>query len=298
MKTLRCSIVIPTRDRLFLLKRCLAALAKQTLHPDEYEIIVVDDGSKDGTTQAISRYAQFMISNLRVIKGYGHGPATARNLGWRAAQSPLILFTDDDCVPSLNWAQSLVEFLELNPHFAGAGGEIKRLNDSIASRYTDDIGCMNHPGDPYDVLYLVSANASYRRSVLEQIHGFNESFPCAGGEDPELSFRVRSQGLHLARVKNALLLHSHPSSALSVYRMHFRYGRGEFCLLHSGADVEGDRGTLNRLRLDLISCMKHYIHRSDLDVLTRVRFCTLGFVRAYALNTGFRSQRRQTVTQS
>lgn len=293
MNVLRCSVVIPTRNRAGLLARCLGALAKQTPGPEEMEIIVVDDGSTDGTGERVQAFDEGMPFKVRVLKGFGRGPAAARNLGWRAAQAPIVLFTDDDCEPSTGWSQALVDFLEANPVYGGAGGKIWRLKDSVAARFTDDTGCMNHPGEPNDVIYLVSANASYRRSVLESVNGFNELFPCAGGEDPDLSMRVKALGVKLASVENAVILHNHPDSVCGVYRMHHRYGRGEFGLLQAGGVMTNDRGTVTRLLAELRRSMAVYRRRSDLGVTNRLLFGLLAWVRCYALFAGFRFQECQ-----
>lgn len=239
MNVLRCSVVIPTRNRAGLLARCLGALAKQTLGPEEIEIIVVDDGSTDGTGERAQTVAQDIPSKLRVLKGGGEGPAAARNLGWRAAEAPIVLFTDDDCEPSPGWAQGLVDFLEVNLGYGGAGGLIRGIRDCWTARYIDGRKHLDPPGNDADVDYLVSANAAYRRRVLELVDGFDETFPRAAGEDPELSFRVKARGIKLAKASDALVLHNHPRTLVDLYRMNRRYGAGAFNLARLGYNYTG-----------------------------------------------------------
>jgi glycosyltransferase involved in cell wall biosynthesis len=285
----RASIVIPTRNRVALLEKCLSALAKQEMDPGGMEIIVVDDGSTDGTAERVRALAEKLPFATRVLKGGGRGPAAARNLGWRDAKAPIVLFTDDDCEPVPSWAAEMVGFLGSSSDYAGAGGEIRRLRDSLAARFTDDIRCMDHPGDPADVDYLVSANAAYRRAVLEQVRGFDESFPCAGGEDPELSFRVKASGKKLGKAPNAVVLHNHPASIRGVYRMHHRYGRGEFGLARLGIAGETRRDTKTLVR-GFRKTVAIYRRRRDLSPSDRLVFGLLNMVRLYAMLMGFRWQ--------
>jgi glycosyltransferase involved in cell wall biosynthesis len=98
------SVVVPTRRRPELLERCLAALARQTVPPSRYAIIVVDDASDSGTRGIVQQMAVSLDRAIRYFPVRGtHGPAKARNLGWRNAPSDVVVFTDDDCVPEPDW---------------------------------------------------------------------------------------------------------------------------------------------------------------------------------------------------
>lgn len=288
----KVSVVIPTRNRLELLKQCLQTLLAQNISADEMEIIVVDDGSTDDTATRVCSIAEQNRVSLRLVKGQGRGPATARNIGWRAAKAPIILFTDDDCEPSSKWVCEMADFLDFNPEFGGVGGQIRRLKESSAASYTDDCGAMEHPGSEDNAHYLVSANAAYRRSLLELVGGFDESFPCAGGEDPDLSFRLRACGVKLAKVSRALVRHNHPSSLAAIYRMFHRYGRGQFVL---AALVQGkyrERG-LTSLKRDLQQSYLRYRLRTDLAPEDRIFFGLCDFVRCWGMFQGYRYQSRQ-----
>lgn len=290
---LRASVVVPTRNRVALLEKCLGALGQQTLRRDEMEVIVVDDGSTDGTAQQAEAVGQAVPFEVRVLRGRGIGPAAARNLGWQAALAPIVLFTDDDCEPSATWAADLVVFLEENPSCAGVGGTTRRLHDSTAARFTDETHCMNHPGDALDVDYLVTANAAYRRDVLAAAGGFDESFPCAGGEDPELSFRLKSLHAQLAKTTGAVVLHNHPTSAAGVYRMHHRYGRGEYILVAKGVFNNSTCDDLSMFFARIRESIAIYRRRRDLGLADRVRFAVLNIIRYAGVLSGYRFEERR-----
>lgn len=114
------SVVVPTCGRMDLLDRCLDALTRQTLPSGSYEVIVVDDEPNHNTLHLVAGWrARTLDRGPRLVylansAEHGrHGPAAARNLGWRAAQAPIVAFTDDDGVPSPSWlAQGLAAFGE------------------------------------------------------------------------------------------------------------------------------------------------------------------------------------------
>src|SRR2546423_10440437 len=94
------SVVIPTRDRASMLAAALDALGNQTLAPERFETIVVDDGSRDSTSAVLERAGAGDALRLRVVHTGGSGPAVARNAGWRAANAPLVAFPAHDCQPA------------------------------------------------------------------------------------------------------------------------------------------------------------------------------------------------------
>src|SRR5690349_7715077 len=99
----RVSVVVPTYKRPELLDRCLDALLGQCYEPSGYEIVVADDGANCETRRQVECHAQRAACRgltVRYLPVTGaHGPAAARNAGWRAARGEIIAFTDDDCVP-------------------------------------------------------------------------------------------------------------------------------------------------------------------------------------------------------
>src|SRR5690349_10446198 len=104
--TLAISVVVPTRAREQLLARCLTSLLAQDIGAGRFEILVVDDAPSAATRATVMDCAQGAPHGpaLRYLPNRGrHGPAAARNRGWRAARAPIVAFTDDDTVPAPDW---------------------------------------------------------------------------------------------------------------------------------------------------------------------------------------------------
>src|SRR3981081_182961 len=98
----RISVVIPAFPASASIDRCLAALAHQTLPPEHYEVIVVDDGSTDDTANRASRCGARVVRLPR-----NQGPAAARNAGLAAARGEIVVFTDSDCEPLSGFVAAL-----------------------------------------------------------------------------------------------------------------------------------------------------------------------------------------------
>jgi glycosyltransferase involved in cell wall biosynthesis len=223
---LRASVVVPTYNRAADLRECLEALRAQTLDPGSFEVIVVDDGSTDETAAVVGELATTGRLDLRYLKHRNQGPAAARNLGIQEARAEVIAFTDDDCLPDPEWLGRLLAALPDDPKCAGVGGRVVRRRDTVISRFIDHIGSLRHGQRGGLVEYLVTANALYRKAVLRRVGGFERSIEWPGGEDNDLSDRVRLKGYHFVLTDDAVIRHRHHDEVRGLYRMASRYGRG------------------------------------------------------------------------
>jgi len=179
------SVVVPTYKRLELLHRCLTALVEQDIAPTAYEIIIVDDAVYAGTRQEVEAWAARLEEDgytLRYVPvTRTHGPAAARNVGWRVATGEIIAFTDDDCLPDVGWLRAGVA--AFTDEVIGVSGRI-----IVPLRHT--------PTDyEYNAAQLanaefVTANCFYRRASLAAIGGFDERFTAAWREDSDLFFSL------------------------------------------------------------------------------------------------------------
>ena len=137
IEPLRVAVVVPTHLRPALLRRCLRALTRQSIGADAYEIIVVDDGRQDAAREVVQEFAAHGDApTLRYLRPqHGHGPASARNLGWRAARAALIAFTDDDTIAHPDWLAEGVAMLDAQPQWSAlAGGVLFMTNLALLFR--------------------------------------------------------------------------------------------------------------------------------------------------------------------
>lgn len=260
--TPRVSVVIPTRNRCGDLTECLRALEDQTLPEDEFEVLVINDGSSDATAATVERFGRSTRLRLRGIDQSNQGPAAARNLGIAQAKADLVAFIDDDCCPDAAWLEELMAALPGEPRCAGVGGSVRRRRDSTVSRFIDHVGTLAHLQRDGRVHYLVTANALFRRAALEEIRGFDTHFTWPGGEDPDLGDRLRPRGYSLAVTRGAVVRHRHRDTLGGLFCTYVRYGRGEAARVKLGRLAEIWHRSL---LLFFICCMGHWgVHASRL----------------------------------
>ncbi len=212
------SVVVATRNRARLLERLLGALAEERVDR-AVEIVIVDDGSTDDTSCVVR------TAGLRLVGTSGVGPAGARNAGWRAARGAYVAFTDDDCVPPPDWLTRLLAPLDDDAVVDGVGGPIAPLSHGFFEDFEHAEGLANHGvASDGSVRYLVTANAAYRRSALERVGGFDESFPNPAGEDVDLARRVQRTGGVLQIAKGTPVAHDYRRGFGQLIRTYWRHG--------------------------------------------------------------------------
>lgn len=179
------SIVMPTYNRADLLIHQLHAFNNQTVTKDQFEIIIVDDGSNDSTPELLNVWCK-KLDNLKVISQKNGGPAKARNSGVKAAKAEYIAFTDDDCIVATDW------IYEIQLSFFQHGAIIlqgKTTTDrEKRTPLTHQIENLEHRN------LTVTCNAAIKKSVFEEVGGFSEDFPYAHNEDTELTWKLNQKG--------------------------------------------------------------------------------------------------------
>jgi glycosyltransferase involved in cell wall biosynthesis len=210
------SVVVATRERPDGVRALLDALERQTLARERFEIVIVDDGSSDATADVL----RDPRIDSRLRQQPSRGPATARNLGWRAASAPLVAFTDDDCRPSPGW---LVAGLEAHRAAPGAlvqgrttpepGEEHRLAHPRARSIRVEQLGP-----------FFETCNVFYPRSLLERLRGFDETIPTAGSEDTDLAMRAFEVGARAVFAPEALVHHAvHVFSLAQAVRFTYRW---------------------------------------------------------------------------
>ncbi|MFH0980043.1 MAG: glycosyltransferase [Planctomycetota bacterium] len=210
------SLVIPGRNASGTIRQCLEAVVPLVGRDALQEIIFVDDGSTDASAEIVKPFP------VRYLRGAGKGPGSARNIGWRAAQHPIVWFIDSDCVAEPDALDRLLPHLD-DPKVAGVGGSYGNMEeDSLLACLIHEEIVERHLAMPSRVNFLATFNVAYRRSVLEQVRGFDERF--LKGQDAELSWRVLEAGYELAFEVNSRVKHYHPVSWRSYLRTQRQQG--------------------------------------------------------------------------
>ena len=185
----RYAVVVPTLGRPSL-AALLDSLADQQ-GPLPHEVVVVDDRPEPGPLLAERPSWPFP---LRVVRGWGRGPAAARNLGWRLTSTPWVAFLDDDVVLPAGWARTFAVDLDLAaPDEAASQGRI-RVPLPVDRRPTD----WERSTAGLESARWATADMAYRRAALVAVDGFDERFPRAYREDADLALRVQRAGWRLA----------------------------------------------------------------------------------------------------
>jgi glycosyltransferase involved in cell wall biosynthesis len=229
-KMIRVSVVVPTFKRPELLSRCLRALSQQDFDPTAYEVIIVDDAASEETKRLVENWLSTEIPvNVDQVQNYRgvwenlsgtsaptslapspfpvfryvpvtgtHGPAAARNVGWRAACSEIIAFTDDDCIPDRNWLKAGVSaFVD------GVAGVWGRTIVPLPDSPTDyELNAAR-----LGLSEFVTANCFYRQDEIASIGGFDERFTAAWREDSDVFFTLLERGCQFANAPDAVVVH-------------------------------------------------------------------------------------------
>jgi GT2 family glycosyltransferase len=177
---------------------------RQSIGADQFEIVAVDDGSRDNTAEVCDEM-RAELPNLKYIStGSNKGLANARNIGIAASTGDYLLFTDDDCIASENWVECLRDALGAEKIVAGAvestTTDFMKLCHNIAQFHA------YMPGQKAGVKEMIAgANMAFRRSVIKELEGFQADIPCA--DDTELALRARAKGYRVAFAPCATVTH-------------------------------------------------------------------------------------------
>jgi cellulose synthase/poly-beta-1,6-N-acetylglucosamine synthase-like glycosyltransferase len=230
--SIHVSVVLPANKRPELLARCLSALIAQDYDPAKYEIIVADESACEETRQLVESLAAHKIAYFTMSQGDNQrqerarqmhhsqeplsvgvrdtpavhylsvpqkaGPAAARNHGWKAARGEIIAFIHDDCIPSSGWLRCGCRAFE-----KGAEGVSGQVIVPVSNPPTDyELSRVELEEEDF-----AGANCFYKRSLLEELGGFDERFTIACQEDSDLFFSLLEKGRRLATAPEAIVFH-------------------------------------------------------------------------------------------
>ncbi len=208
------SVVIPTYNRREILEKCLDALERQVLNSDliGYEVVVVDDGSTDGTTSWL-RDEACSFPHVRLFEQEHGGPAAGRNRGVENSLGDVIVFIDSDLVVTETFLACHVRSLKLS---------WQRRGDLLCFTYGTVINTDNFENptsEPYKFLdyswaYFATGNVAIHREILEESGLFDINFYLYGWEDLELGERLKQMNVELIKCPKAIGYHWHPAFKL------------------------------------------------------------------------------------
>ncbi len=210
------SVVIPTYNRQPILEKCLRALHHQRFRDGKvegFEVVLVDDGSTDGTLDWLAQNSQAFPQVVPYLQDH-QGPAAARNLGVKMAKGDTIIFIDSDLVVTENFLQAHADAL--------SAGQVQ-LNGDRLFTYGAVINTCNFD-DPtselykitdFSAAYFATGNVAIAKKWLEQAGLFDVGFQLYGWEDLELGVRLKKLGLTLIKCPEAVGYHWHPPFSLA-----------------------------------------------------------------------------------
>ena len=237
------SVIVITFNRATILKACLESLNDQTYPKDRYEVIVVDDCSKDNTVEVARLYGAKVISHE-----VNRGIPSARNTGLAAAKGEITAYIDDDAIADPAWLENLIQPFS-DPEVTASGGQTFAFKtEFIAERYLAAGGYGNpaplafgkskNPisrfmvylksmftpvtisAKPIEVQAVFGLNCAFRTSVLRAVGGYDETL--LADEDSEISTRLRQSGAHIMFVPDAIIHHRHRERLGYLIRQTYR----------------------------------------------------------------------------
>ena len=216
----KISVVVCTYNGARMLRQCLDGLAR--LDYPNYEVIVVNDGSTDGTADIARDYP------VRLINQPNQGLSAARNVGLAASESEIVAYIDDDAYPHRYWLHYLAAAFGRAPHVGIGGPNLPPAGDGFIAECIADA-----PGNPLHVLlsdevaeHIPGCNMAYRRDALIAIGGFDPRFRAAG-DDVDICWRLQDRGWTVGFCPTAVVWHHRRNSIGAFWKQQYGYGKAE-----------------------------------------------------------------------
>jgi cellulose synthase/poly-beta-1,6-N-acetylglucosamine synthase-like glycosyltransferase len=232
----KVSVIITSRNNEKTIGECLKSIVELGYPQDSLEIILVDACSTDATAQIAEDYP-----TVKVLSKPVNAPA-AYNYAIKIASHDILAFVDSDARVEKGWLKKLVPHLN-NPATAGVSGDIETWNDEnpwarsigydIKTRYSR---IKNYTSR------VATMNLIFKRSVLEEVGGFDEGFPSQ--YDTELGFRISRLGYRIAFERTAKCYHFNRITLRAYFRQQLQYGKNTVRLYFKhGSLAKGDEIT-------------------------------------------------------
>lgn len=249
------SVIVPVRNRADQIAACVASLYRSEYPPALFEVLVVDDGSRDETAQAAAS------AGARVLSSPGPNRCRARNVGAEAARGRWLAFTDSDCEAEPTWLKELAKEerrlagLPEGERIGALAGAIvpgeprSAVEAYIAKRRWIDQEKFLSEGRRFSPPFAATANLAIRADVFERVGGFDPDLSTAG-EDADWCWRARAAGWEIGFAPEARVIHHHRATRRDLLRQAHNYGLGNADLF---AKYRGEWGVTAWIEL------RHYL---------------------------------------
>jgi GT2 family glycosyltransferase len=214
------SVVIVSREKMASLSKTIESLANQSFPKSKFEVIIVDDGSEKEDLSLLAKKFKKNFHSIKVVRQEKLGLAAGRNLGVKSANSEIIAFTDNDCLPEKNWLANLVSKFG-KPEIAGVEGKI--ITDYPRKLFT------SAPENIAGGLFT-GANTAYKKEIIEKAGYYDEKMGF-WREDSEFAFRAMKFG-KIVFANDAIVYHPLRKDSMSnSFRYLFFLRNDFFCIL-------------------------------------------------------------------
>lgn len=221
---IKISAIVCTHNREKVLEKALQSLIRQTLSQTDYEILIIDNGSTDGTRELVRRFAA--TTNLRYIFEPQLGVSKARNTGWKKAQGKFIAFLDDDAVACPKWLERILNAFRTVPDAGVIGGRVNPIWGAPRPSWLSDtmlvaLSVINWSETPkfLNEQGLVGANMSFPKRLLEEVGGFTSQLGRKGDSllsnaESHLILKIKAKGFKEYYHPEILVEHLIPAGRL------------------------------------------------------------------------------------
>jgi len=237
---IRISVVICTYRRPGMLRMAIESLLNQTLAAKEYEIIVIDNNSQDGTRDVVHNYIEAGSNKVCYVLEEQQGLSHARNTGVRVARGNVIAFLDDDAVADAKWLASLLEVYDSVPDAWAVGGKVLPIWGSERPQWLRDSMLRSLStvewGNERRLLKwperIIGTNCSFRTRVFSEVGLFatnlgRQAILLLGNEDTEIQQRIHELGKLIFYTPHAVVYHHVPRERMTKKYFYSRaYGTG------------------------------------------------------------------------
>jgi len=252
------SVIVCTHNRAASLVQTLHSLVLQSLDPSRYEIIVVDNNSRDNTKEVTANIDGQLRVNINYVFEPRQGLSYARNTGLRSAKGPIVAFTDDDVIAAQNWLEcTLCEFFA-DPELQALGGKVEPWNAENPQLCITSLQAREVYRSRTRLAGIIHGNnMAFRRSIFGVVGMFDEHLgagsACRAGEDVDMLYRVLQLGEMVVYSPRAKVFHNHSAmTAAEMFRQLADYakGYGAFLMKHMlGGDLYAGGLLLKELKI-------------------------------------------------